>query len=214
VADRIIAPTPALALPPGGSRIGRPDGPPGVTATVNHGASCFQVRPWRGHRGDAIQALADRFGGPPPPTPGVIRGDGDFLIVWDGPDGWLVLDRSGASTAEALAACLPEACAVIDQSDGRVLVEMRGPNVRDVLGKGMEPDFGEDAFPVGAAAIGRLNHLVCHVWRTEDRFGLLTPRSSVGDVWHWLGVSAMEFGLEMMEPAPDAWGALADGKVA
>lgn len=168
-----------------------------MTAIVREYAACIQVAPWRGRRSDTARVLQERFGASPPSTPGVAPGFGAIILVWGGPDGWLVVDGTGKLTARELTEPLAGSCAVVDQSDGKVLIELSGSRVRDVLAKGMEPDFHDTAFPAGSAAIGKLCHLACHVWRLGDGFGLLVPRSAAGDVWHWLVEAALEFGIEI-----------------
>lgn len=195
--DPKIAASPVFPDIEQSSRLGRPDGPAGVIVTVREYASCIQASPWRGQRDHTARALQSRFGVLPAATPGVIQGSDNVIIMWDGPEGWLVLDRTAAITCKSLIEELDGRCAVVDQSDGRALIELSGPHARDVLAKGMEPDFHDKAFPIGAAAIGKLCHLVCHVWRLDDHFGLLVPRSTAGDVWHWLVESGREFGIEI-----------------
>lgn len=192
-----IAPSPALPVVARASRRGRPDGVPGVTAIVREFAACVQISPWRGHRTSAARALHQSLGADPPSNPGAAQGAGAAIIVWGGPEGWLVVDRTGQVAVEWLAEQLGGTCAIVDQSDGKVLIELGGPHARDVLAKGMEPDFHDTAFPIGSAAVGKLCHLACYVWRLEDHFGLLVPRSAAGDVWHWLVESALEFGIEI-----------------
>lgn len=199
--DFEFAPTTALPEATRPARFGRPDGSPGVTVVVRDGASCIQAMPWRGRRAGAAGSLAETFGASPPNTPGVVRGEGKMAIVWSGPDAWMLVDPAGGVRHEAVKTALSEDAAIVEQSDARVLIELRGPHVPDVLAKGMDPDFHEKAFPVGTAAIGKLCHMTCQVWRCDDHFGLLVPRPAIGDVWHWLIESALEFGIEIVPEA-------------
>jgi sarcosine oxidase subunit gamma len=76
-----------------------------------------------------------------PVDPNTTATVGGRLVLWLGPDEWLVVDGGEEDYPDALAA--------IDVSANRVAFEVSGA-ARDVLGQGCSLDF--DAFPVGRCA--------------------------------------------------------------
>jgi sarcosine oxidase subunit gamma len=84
-------------------------------------------------RGEAPQGF--------PVAPNTTATVGGRLVLWLGPDEWLVVGGAEKDYPDALAA--------VDVSANRVAFEMRGA-ARDVLAQGCSLDF--DAFPVGGCA--------------------------------------------------------------
>ena len=112
------------------------------------------------------------------------------------PGEWLVVSTtSGAAAIEAVIADIGGASHV-DQSDGRVLLEVSGPSVRKILAKCVAVDLHPEVFAVGRSA----NMLCCHVAvnlaRTDtDRFEIVVPRSFSGSLYEELMEMGREFAL-------------------
>ena len=88
--------------------------------------------------------------------------------------------------------------ALIDQSGGRAMLEISGPMVREVLRKGVTLDLHPEVFRLAEVALTSISHISALLCRTgEDTFLLAVPRSYAGSLWHWLSVSAAEFGYEV-----------------
>ncbi len=112
------------------------------------------------------------------------------------PGEWLVVSTSaGAAAIENLLADIAGA-SIVDQSDGRALLRVHGPNVRKILAKCVAVDLHPDSFPIGTSA----NMLCCHVAvnlaRTgADTFEIAVPRSFCGSVFEEVMEMGREFAL-------------------
>jgi sarcosine oxidase subunit gamma len=75
------------------------------------------------------------------------------LVIWLGPDEWLVVDPEDASTVEGRLAesAAPFGGTVVDVSAHRTLLDLHGPLVQEVLAAGTSVDLHPSAFTVGAA---------------------------------------------------------------
>ncbi len=95
---------------------------------------------------------------------------------------------------------------VFDQSGSRVLLELRGPRVREVLAKGVSIDLHPRAFKAGDLAVTTASHLAVHLWQVSDEpvYRLLVVRTYFDSLWRWLAVSAAAGGCEVLPPLPYA----------
>lgn len=123
-------------------------------------------------------------------------------IVWAGPERWLVLSATLPGLEECLASACGESAAVVDQSDARLLLRLRGSKLIACLAKGIGIDLHPRVFRPGDTALVPVSHLPAQLSRREDgdTFDLIGPRAAAGDLWHWLSASAGEFGLVLDAP--------------
>lgn len=112
------------------------------------------------------------------------------------PGEWLVASTaSGAAVVENLLGEIVAGSAV-DQSDGRVLLRIAGPNVRKILAKCVAVDLHSDAFPIGASANMLCCHVAANLARTgADTFEITVPRSFAGSVFEEMMEMGREFAL-------------------
>lgn len=133
--------------------------------------------------------------------PGALRlvSSGETSLQWLGPDEWLLIVPGGEELAaeqrlrEALAGLH---VAVVNVSGGQSLIELSGPNVRDVLMKSTSYDVHPGNFPVGKAVgtVFAKSQLV--IRRTgEDTWELLIRRSFADYWWLWLQDASAQYGL-------------------
>ncbi|HKF72269.1 MAG TPA: sarcosine oxidase subunit gamma family protein [Stellaceae bacterium] len=110
-------------------------------------------------RGDAQaeafrSAVAGVLGVALPVEPNTVAASGDIEILWLGPDEWLVV-RSANHTglSDQLDAALAGLHhSVIDVSQGRVVLELEGPEARAVLAQAASLDLRARAFGPGQCA--------------------------------------------------------------
>lgn len=184
-------------------RHGRNDGRAGVLASLVWPVAIAQVTARRG-AGEACRERLARLVGLGVDALGLRRmacGHG-LDIAWTGPDRWLVLTEADEVLEERLAEALRGLAAVVDQSDGRFLLRLRGGAVRACLAKGVAIDLHPRVFrPLDTAPVW-LSHLAAQLSRREDgeSYDLIGPRAAAGDLWHWLVASAGEFGLDLDAP--------------
>lgn len=111
---------------------------------------------------------------------GILVADGAFEARFCGPGEWLVLSEAHApeTLAAELSIRLGDFAHAVDQSHGRVVLTLSGPDAARILSNGIAVDLHPDAFPVGRAANVRCNHLSVNLARTgEACFDLVVTRS-------------------------------------
>ncbi|MBV4538388.1 MULTISPECIES: sarcosine oxidase subunit gamma [Pseudomonas] len=130
-----------------------------------------------------------------------VVANADSSLQWVGPDEWLLIVPGGQELAveqklrEALEG---QHIQVVNVSGGQSLLELRGPNVRDVLMKSTSYDVHPNNFPVGKAVgtVFAKSQLV--IRRTaEDTWELVIRRSFADYWWLWLQDASAEYGLSI-----------------
>jgi heterotetrameric sarcosine oxidase gamma subunit len=183
-------------------RFGAQNGPAGVFVTPVEDRGVATVI---GRGEDALDAdFARAHALTPPRTPAVAVGAG-CALVWAGPDQWLALadDRSFPTR---LVEALGDNASVSDQSDGRAILHLRGPRLRDALAKGCPIDLHRDAFKPGDAAVTAIAEVGLHMWWLpgDDGLHVAVFRSMAGSFWSWLLACSAEFGCQVVIPEPPA----------
>lgn len=128
-----------------------------------------------------------------------------MTFLWSGPRQWFALAPLDRETdiERRLAGALQDSCAVFDQGDSRVLVEVWGPAVRHVLAKGCSIDLHPAVFKAGDVALTAVSHLNVLLWQVTDepRYRVFVVRTWFESFWRWLAASAAEYGGEVRPPA-------------
>jgi heterotetrameric sarcosine oxidase gamma subunit len=107
-----------------------------------------------------------------------------------GPGEWLVMTGDPAQAPEI------DGAMVVDQSHGRVVFRLRGPDSLPLLMKGVAIDIAGSGFPIGASANMAFGHLTINLMRTEDKqFEIIGMRSFAESLYHDLKLAGREFGL-------------------
>jgi sarcosine oxidase subunit gamma len=135
--------------------------------------------------------------------------EGDILRL--GPDQWLLVSPPGGRWSEDLRVPGATLC---DVSCGRVVVRVRGPDVRAALAKGCMLDLHEREFARGACAqtlIAKVNVIVHRLESSDPAYDLYATRSAAGSFWHWLMESAREFGCTVTRAQRNAPGGDGNG---
>lgn len=200
MAESASGPRSALAGLAKSGRHGKPDGAPGVRARLLWPLSLALVMPKPGAAAECLTRLASVYGAALARVPPrrAVRGDG-LDLAWAGPDRYLASTAADLDIEAKLQAICGDSAAVIDQSDGRFVLRLTGPRLRDTLAKGVAIDLHPRAFVVGETALAQLAHMHVQLMLLDDAptFDLVGPRTAAGDVWDWLVASAAAFGLEM-----------------
>ncbi len=130
-----------------------------------------------------------------------VVANAEMSLQWVGPDEWLLIVPGGQEVAveQKLRAALEgQHIQVVNVSGGQSLLELRGPNVREVLMKSTSYDVHPNNFPVGKAVgtVFAKSQLV--IRRTaEDTWELVIRRSFSDYWWLWLQDASAEYGLSI-----------------
>ncbi|WP_342623975.1 sarcosine oxidase subunit gamma [Pseudomonas alkylphenolica] len=130
-----------------------------------------------------------------------VVANGEMSLQWLGPDEWLLIVPGGQELAveQKLRDALDgQHIQVVNVSGGQTLLELSGPNVREVLMKSTSYDVHPNNFPVGKAVgtVFAKSQLV--IRRTgEETWELLIRRSFSDYWWLWLQDAAAEYGLSI-----------------
>lgn len=124
---------------------------------------------------------------------------GERSVQWMSPDEFLIIVPRGEELAterklrEALAG---QHIQVVNVSGGQTILELSGPNVRDVLMKSSSYDVHASQFPVGKAIGSNFAKTGLYIRHTgEGTWELLVRRSFADYIWAWLQDASGEYGL-------------------
>lgn len=144
----------------------------------------------RGAHSAFAEVARATFGVDLPSTPRVIEA-GAVMIVWAGPDQWLVIEpqKEKSDPSVQLSKTFNGLASVVDVSDSRTIFRLATSYPSDALVRGMSIDFEDTAFRPGDVAITHVSHLGVMVWRLPDGSGyeFACARTYERDFLHWLG---------------------------
>ena len=175
-----------------------------LTIVVREDLTIASFAAAKGKTGALKSAMLQAYRVELPASPERIQGR-DIAFVWYGPDQWLaVAERgSGSVTGPAtgrdleleLKPLLAGLASVVDQSDGRVVVQISGPRARDVLAKGLPIDLHPRAFKANGVAITHASHIGIILWQTDaaPTYEIALFRSFADSFTHWLLEAAAEY---------------------
>ncbi len=90
----------------------------------------------------------------------------DILYLWAGPETWLAIAEDDPDFDLKLAKRCNGLAAVTDQSDGRVILQIKGATVRDALAKLLPIDLHPSVFPQDATALTLAAHIPVQIWQS------------------------------------------------
>jgi sarcosine oxidase subunit gamma len=186
--------------PPG--RFGADTPKPGLLIEERTGLALATMIARRGKERDLKSAVAEAYGLDLPDGPHVASKAG-VSFAGIGVGQWFVVGGPGETDfVRRLRSRLTGLASIADQSDGRVVLRLRGARVRDVLAKGVPLDLHPTRFRTGDVASTLVAHIGVQIEQLDDQptFQLMAFRSLAGSLWSWLSKSAAEFGYEVVPP--------------
>jgi heterotetrameric sarcosine oxidase gamma subunit len=179
-------------------RIGRRDGPAGVTVHQRADLSLALVMARHAMRAKCIDSLRTSYDLDAPAAAHIVHGRA-LSLAWAGPETWLAVGSAQPDFETVLKAVVGQAASVVDMSDQRIVLRISGAMTRAVLAKGVTIDLHPRVFAPGDTAITPLAHITTQLWQVDDTptFDLVAPRATARDMFHWLTISAAEFGLDI-----------------
>jgi sarcosine oxidase subunit gamma len=153
---------------------------------------------------EALAAIQQVLGVQLPLIPNTATAGDELLIIWLGPDEWLVLaehDQSDALVNDLQAVLTGHVTSVVDISAGQTVIRLSGPSARQVLARGCALDLHPSVFSPGACAQTLLARAQVLLIAVDDAptFDIVVRRSFAPYVAAWLEDSARSFGLRFPE---------------
>ena len=143
----------------------------------------------RGARAALGDAARTSLGIELPSTPRVVDAAG-AMVVWAGPDQWLIVEPSAPGTDPSAkpASTFNGLASVVDVSDSRTIYRVAQSAPSAALVQSMGIDLGDTSFRPGDVAITHVAHLGVMVWRMPDGSGyeFACARTYSRDFLHWL----------------------------
>ena len=174
-----------------------------ASATISEEPFIAMVDLWVDPSGPGGNAAADLLGvAALPTTPSTAVAGSNTMLIWFGPQEWLVTsrDRTGEALEAQLRAAITEhGGAAVDVSAQRTTVRLRGAHARDVLAKGCSLDLHPTVFGPGAAAqtiLGLAAVVLIPLSDNGTDYRILVRASFAGYLAAWLLDAAEEFGVD------------------
>jgi heterotetrameric sarcosine oxidase gamma subunit len=195
VVDQKLAPRPAITPL---AETGDPGAPGAAAVTITPGIeyALATVMVRRNQTELLTRRLRETSGFELPATPRRVAA-GATAFAWAGPGTWLAMAEGtdGAAFEARLRAALAGLASVSDQTDGRVVVRLRGPRARDTLAKGLPIDLHPRAFAPGDTVLTTVSYMAIHIWQidTAPTYEIAVSRSFAVSFFQWLVSAAAEF---------------------
>jgi len=109
------------------------------------------------------------------------------VVMWLGPDEWLILDDAKSGLDNLPAALANIECSIVDISHRNTAIVIKGKRVTDVLNSGCPQDLSLAAFPIGACSrtvLGKSEIILLRL--SADKFHVECWRSFSDYVWKYL----------------------------
>ncbi len=90
----------------------------------------------------------------------------------------------------------------LDLSHSRTWIKISGTKANTLLNHFLPIDLRHDKFIQGDVISTAFHHVGVTLWRTEEHFNLLIPRSFAASLWELLVDSASQFGFEVKTREP------------
>jgi methylglutamate dehydrogenase subunit D len=184
-------------------RFGAVGSRPGLIVEVRTDLALASVIARRSRERELKGFVAKAFGIELPDGPRVAA-NGGISFAGLGVHHWFAAAENAADTdfVVRLGEGLAGLASITDQTDGRVVLRLRGNRARDVLAKGVPLDLHHRSFKTGDIASTLLAYIGVQIEQLDDAptFQLMAFRSLAGSLWSWLTKSAAEFGYEVWTP--------------
>ena len=124
-----------------------------------------------------------------------VSSNKETRILWSGPSTWLVISRKENIVKIIKEKCNSDNFAITDISHSRAIIQIKGPQAKDILKKGCPLNFNEfENNNCAGTVFHGINIVVDFVGNNPDTFNLLTLRSFGESFYHHITDAALEFG--------------------
>ena len=174
------------------------DGDGGIILAEIQAATQMQFAAWPDtldHMGAVAMAAA---GVATVPTAGRVSRAGDVSLLRVEPLKWWLVSPAPVATPLSVASGVESGVgAVLDISDARCWITVTGPRAATLLGHCLPLDLRPAAFADDAVVSSAIHHVGVTLWRADDGFNLLVPRSYAASLWQLLFRLAQQYGVDV-----------------
>jgi heterotetrameric sarcosine oxidase gamma subunit len=130
-----------------------------------------------------------------------VSSNANTRILWNGPNTWLVVSKKEDIMQSIKETCDDENFAVTDISHSRAIIQIKGPQAKEVLKKGSPLNFNDFNKNTCAGSVFHGINIVIdciddqsNTLLSTDSFNLLTLRSFGESLYHHITDASLEFG--------------------
>ena len=192
---------PVLAALLASGRYGREQGTAGLRLRIVSGRAQVQVMA-RGHSDDALKhAVRSKYTLDLPDKPTLVRSPG-VSFLWTGYRTWMAMANEAdiPDLESVVRHDIGVLASISDQSDGRLLVELSGAQVREALAKLVPVDLHPRAFRPGDTALTLFGHVAGQITQVDSApaYELMMFRGYADSFLHDLTECGAEFGIDVI----------------
>ena len=132
------------------------------------------------------------------PAAGRVSRAGDVSLLRIEPLKWWLVSPAPVATSLLGASGVESGVgAVLDISDARCWITVTGPRAATLLGHCLPLDLRPAALTDDAVVSSAIHHVGVTLWRADDGFNLLVPRSYAASIWLLLFELAQQYGAQV-----------------
>jgi len=173
---------------------------PGLAIALRPDVALAMVMARKGKQPELEERVHSTFGLSLPATPRRVD-NGVLSFIWAGPGRWLVATSAHESQTleRILRGELTNAASIVNQSDGRSVVRVRGAQARECLERNLPIDIDPRVFGPGHVALTLAGHINVHVWQLDatPTYEFAVPRSFTASFCRWLFAAGARYGYRI-----------------
>ena len=124
-----------------------------------------------------------------------VSSNKETRILWTAPSTWLVISRKENIVEKIKEKCNNDNFAITDISHSRAIIQIKGPQAKDILKKGCPLNFNEfENNNCAGTVFHGITIVVDFIDNNPDTFNLLTLRSFGESFYHHITDAALESG--------------------
>jgi heterotetrameric sarcosine oxidase gamma subunit len=185
------------------------DGDVGIILGEIQAATQMQFAAWPDTLDQMGAVAMDIAGVATVPAAGGVSRAGDISLLRVEPLKWWLVSPAPVATPPVIASGVASSGVVasgaassgvgvvLDISDARCWITVTGPRAATLLAHGLPIDLRPVAFADDAVVSTAIHHVGVTLWRADDGFNLLVPRSYAASIWRLLFELAQQYGVDV-----------------
>lgn len=200
--DARLEPRAALGTHASPGRYGAKSGPAGLTIQERNGLQIVSLAARRGQAAALASAIRQRWRVDLPTGPRFVEGGG-VAFAWSGAERWLALTEADALDLQTeLRAEAQSLSSITALGDGRVVLRLSGPALREALASVVPIDLDAKAFGPGDVALTLAGYIHVQIRQLNEvpSFEVTAFRSYAASLFDMLLEAGLRFGVEVLAP--------------